>query len=476
MSATRSICVLIGALGGQGGGVLTDWLVEAAREAGYPAQATSIPGVAQRTGATTYYFEIFPEREPSDPPVFCHYPDAGDLDLMVALEPMEAGRAMNRGFVTKDTVVVTSIDRLFGITERMQAGDGRADLGHVLDALNKVAKKVICVSGRSDGQLNAIVFGAIAGSGVLPITEEHCRAAIQATGVAVGSNLAGFEQGLGFAQSPAAVISERLVYDPPPAGFEREIDSFPEQLRPLVGHSVARLVDYHDCEYARRYLARLRRVVDADRTAGGEASGCRMSAIAAARLAAWMSYEDIPRVAQLKTRPGRLARIRSEVSARPGEPVDLIDYLKPSRDEFLDIVPRGLTWLVPAIGRLERGFSIHLRTSSPWGYGMFRLLAKLRRLRPMTARFAREQEAIDTWLAAVVAAAGKDYDLACMAAELAIWSRGYGKVRERGLAEIESALQDWPRRLQRDPGALKAELERSLYVARHDPDAACKPG
>ncbi|RZI63743.1 MAG: indolepyruvate oxidoreductase, partial [Variovorax sp.] len=49
------ITLLIGALGGEGGGVLTEWLVDIARHAGYAAQATSIPGVAQRTGATTYY-------------------------------------------------------------------------------------------------------------------------------------------------------------------------------------------------------------------------------------------------------------------------------------------------------------------------------------------------------------------------------------------------------------------------------------
>ena len=51
---------LICALGGEGGGVLTEWLVETARQAGYAAQSTSIPGVAQRTGATTYYVEVFP--------------------------------------------------------------------------------------------------------------------------------------------------------------------------------------------------------------------------------------------------------------------------------------------------------------------------------------------------------------------------------------------------------------------------------
>ena len=51
----RSLTVLIAALGGEGGGVMADWLMHAATACAFPAQATSIPGVAQRTGATTYY-------------------------------------------------------------------------------------------------------------------------------------------------------------------------------------------------------------------------------------------------------------------------------------------------------------------------------------------------------------------------------------------------------------------------------------
>ncbi len=50
----RPLTLLICALGGEGGGVLTQWLVDAARLAGHRAQATSIPGVAQRPGSTTY--------------------------------------------------------------------------------------------------------------------------------------------------------------------------------------------------------------------------------------------------------------------------------------------------------------------------------------------------------------------------------------------------------------------------------------
>ena len=57
----KTISLLICALGGEGAGVLTEWIIEAAKESGYAAQSTSIPGVAQRTGATTYYIEVFSE-------------------------------------------------------------------------------------------------------------------------------------------------------------------------------------------------------------------------------------------------------------------------------------------------------------------------------------------------------------------------------------------------------------------------------
>ncbi|MCC7100346.1 MAG: 2-oxoacid:acceptor oxidoreductase family protein, partial [Rubrivivax sp.] len=56
----RPITILVCALGGEGGGVLAEWLYLTAMRAGYAVQSTSIPGVAQRTGATTYYVELHP--------------------------------------------------------------------------------------------------------------------------------------------------------------------------------------------------------------------------------------------------------------------------------------------------------------------------------------------------------------------------------------------------------------------------------
>ena len=41
MTTPRPIAMLIAALGGEGGGVLTDWIVSAAASEGYPVQSRS---------------------------------------------------------------------------------------------------------------------------------------------------------------------------------------------------------------------------------------------------------------------------------------------------------------------------------------------------------------------------------------------------------------------------------------------------
>jgi indolepyruvate ferredoxin oxidoreductase beta subunit len=112
----RPVSLTIAALGGQGGGVVADWMIAVARREHYLVQATSVPGVAQRTGATIYYLEFFPERElPADGrrPVMALMPNPGDVDVVVASELVEAGRALQRGLVTPDrtTLIASRIAR-----------------------------------------------------------------------------------------------------------------------------------------------------------------------------------------------------------------------------------------------------------------------------------------------------------------------------------------------------------------------------
>src|ERR1700736_4066304 len=121
-STPRATTIAILAMGGEGGGVLSDWIVDLAEHAGYRAQTTSVPGVAQRTGSTIYYIELFPGalvREAGKDPVLALMPVPGELDIVLASELMEAGRAIQRGLVTPDrTTLIASTHRVYSMTEK----------------------------------------------------------------------------------------------------------------------------------------------------------------------------------------------------------------------------------------------------------------------------------------------------------------------------------------------------------------------
>src|SRR5438874_10002283 len=113
----RPITIAVVALGGEGGGVLADWIVDLAEHGGYLAQATSVPGVAQRTGATIYYVELFPRADAEAAglaPVLALMPMPGDVDIVLASELMEAARAVQRGLVTPErTTLIASTHRVW---------------------------------------------------------------------------------------------------------------------------------------------------------------------------------------------------------------------------------------------------------------------------------------------------------------------------------------------------------------------------
>src|SRR4051794_16627936 len=140
----RPIAILIAALGGEGGGVLTSWIVSAAESLGFPVQSTSIPGVAQRTGATTYYIEIMPRTQTAPGarrPVLALNPGVGDIDLVVASELMEAGRAVAAGFVTAErTLAIASTSRAYVMNEKIAMGDGRYDSTRLVKAIEDHAR------------------------------------------------------------------------------------------------------------------------------------------------------------------------------------------------------------------------------------------------------------------------------------------------------------------------------------------------
>jgi len=193
----------IAALGGQGGGVVTDWLVLAARKARYFVQATSVPGVAQRTGATIYYLEFFPRADAPEgrEPVMALMPNPGDVDIVVASEWMEAGRAINRGLVTKErTTLIASTHRDYTISEKMALSEGRVSSRELFEIAAANAAKLIGfdmvkIAEASGGRISAVILGGIAGADVLPWGIEEYHHAIKESGLGVEASLAAFEAG-----------------------------------------------------------------------------------------------------------------------------------------------------------------------------------------------------------------------------------------------------------------------------------------
>jgi len=443
VSEARPVTLLIAALGGEGGGVLTDWIVLAAEHAGLPVQSTSIPGVAQRTGATTYYVEIFPvplSELGGKRPVLALSPGVGDVDMVVASELLEAGRAISSGFVTSDrTLLISSVSRVYLTVEKMQMGDGRYDSERLVKAIEQNAKEHLlfdmeAAAKQAGAIVNSVMLGAIAASGRLPISAEAFEAAIKHDGKAVESNLRGFKAGLAAArdQLPAALPrSGKRGAKPTLATLEAEVAALPEAARAIVTEGVRRLVAYQNADYARLYLDRLKPFTEP-----------KLLAETARHLAVRMSYEDVIRVAEAKIDPARFRRIEGEIGAKD-QPYVITEFLKPGIEELCQVLPPRLARAIVSYSE-KRGwlgnvyFGMELKTTTVWGYLRFWGLAKLRRFRPKGWRFAEEQAAIEAWLALVAAAAKLSPDLALEIAECARLIKGYGDTWKRGFANYQT--------------------------------------
>jgi indolepyruvate ferredoxin oxidoreductase beta subunit len=425
---SRSINILVGALGGDGGGVLCDWIVAAAHGSGLAVQATQIPGVTQRTGATTYYLEVMPTADPRAA-VLALNPAIGEVDVALATELLEAGRMIFNGFVTPDrTTLIASTHRVLAIGERSAMGDGSFDVGRLLRAVKERSKTQILfnmdqAAEESGGVINAVVLGALAGSGKLPIPDAAFEAAIREGGKAVDTNLAAFAFGRGHARGELEQAVRQHRKRQAAAGVEdligRARKSFPPASLNIVEEGISRLAAYQDRTYATLYL---------DRLYGIEPTLVRE---VARHLAVRMSFEDVIRVAQVKTSRERLERVRAEVRAKPHEPLGITEHFKPGNEEIAAILPPwAARWLMR---RPQFHISMHVRSSTIWGFARLRFLASLRWWRPHTYRFAEEQAEIERWLGSIRSAQSLSIERAREIAERARLVKGYGDTYARGL-------------------------------------------
>jgi len=445
MKYDRPMTLTIAALGGQGGGVLTEWLVSAARMGGCHAQATSVPGVAQRTGATIYYLEFFPDRGDGRVPVMALMPAAGDVDVVLAAELVEAGRMVERGFVTADrTTLIASTHRSYTIDEKSRPGDGRLDPFTLLSELERAARRFVgfdmaALAARERAVVSPVLFGALSGSGVLPFSADACRDAIRAYGLAVDTNLRAFDAAIEAVEKGAPEPQPVSQDAPPvPAQWAKRLERYSEPVKTLIAHGIERCRDYQDDAYSGTYLDRLDTVADAD-------PGGSVVAVMARTIPLWMCFEDPIRVAQLKLAPGRIAGIRRHAQARPTDVVHVREFMRPRVEEIAGLLPNAWGRFILRHSRLRQWCrrlerDITLTSTSVSGYVLLRFLMSLRRFRRRSLRYVEETRWLGQWLTAVVSAAVVDTVLAVELAECQSFVRGYGETIERGHARLQRVL------------------------------------
>jgi len=502
-SSLRPITLAILAMGGEGGGVLSDWLVSLAEANGYYAQSTSVAGVAQRTGATVYYVELFPRFDGDTPlpyPVLSTMPTPGEVDIVVASELMEAGRAIQRGFVTPDrSTLIASTSRTYSMSERTAMGDGRIDSQDIIESAKGAAQNFVRgdfgrIAEENRSVISAVLFGAICGAEVLPFTRDEFEDAIRQGGKGVDASLAAFDGGFRVASAPPTVdvqigmrpadAPDTPAEDPDDAiarsnapalvgprltsQAQRIMTDFPAAARPMLVHGIKRTAEYQDTRYADEFLDRLARVraFEAD-----EEADARLTTEAARYTALWMTYEDTIRVAFHKTRGHRFDRISDESQQRNKDLLQVHEYLHPQIEEITDTLPTALgrwmlrsRWINALIYKVtHRG--IKIQTSSLWGFTVLYFLSRLRPLRRRSLRFGLEQQRIDGWLDRVCSVAAEDYFLACEVVEIQQLVKGYGETHANGMRNFTAIMDVVPSLIGKDDSSASVARLRSAALA-----------
>lgn len=478
----RAKRILIGTVGGQGGGVLSDWLVHGLLNAGWRATSIGLLGLSQRAGTVTYYCEAIPGQ--GKPPITSVFATPGDVDLLIGQELLELGRLVFGGFASPGCSIIGNSTRYLTTMEKMPAEGGIYDSAIIARAVQELApgrhhvvdaQRLVMEAGLPALTSNALLLGAAIASPAFDLPREPFHDAIRKSEVSVKASIAAFD--LGYDRVKDGSLPQMMIeghtdvdghelarqrrgrlaagqrkdydhllaqaaqlYDPSRGGFKH--------MHRILAEALYRLIDYQDSAYAADHLARVARMAQQP---GADA---RLLEAYAQHLANWMTYEDGARVAQLKTRPERFERIRRDFGVT-GQRYIVTDYLVPDMEQILGGLPAPLAAVIEKIGRsVHPGFDslkfpLRIKTSGLVGYTLMRGISALRSLRRGSRRYAHEQALLARWEAGIVTQLKKQPQLGWLAAEAGRIVKGYGRVRQDALADLWAFLDEGLPRIER---------------------------
>jgi indolepyruvate ferredoxin oxidoreductase beta subunit len=414
---------------------------------------------------------------------------------VIASELMEAGRAMQRGLVTPQrTTLIASSHRDYATLEKVALGNGVADAAAVLEAARQHAQRFLhedmsALASEAGSVVSAALFGALAGSDELPFDDAAFEATVRRAGVGVEASLRALRAGalavrrpmrldappdpMATAPRPLPARAASAAVEPLRARIARE---FPAIAHAMLGAGLQRVMEYQDIAYGREYLERLVALHRHALRCGGEAHGHGATVEAARWVAVAMSYDDVIRVADLKTRAERSRRVRQEIGAGEGEIVGTVEYFHPRLEEVFAMLPAGLVRGIEAVPGLRQLLAKavnrgrRLRPHRLGGQLLLQSLAALRRFRRGSQRHASETAHIESWLEQVRTLMSDDYQLALELIRCRRLVKGYSDTHTRGAGKFDQ-LRRAATLLKGRPDAA-ADLAALRTAALADPQGA----
>ena len=480
MSDYKTTSILITALGGEGGGTLMNWIIDCARSQKLFVQGTSVPGVAQRTGSTSYYIEIcdrsfYNEKEP----VLSLYPKPGRVDIVIASELLEAARVLEKGYINPErTTLITSSSRTYTNLEKSHLLDGRFNHEKIMNACKDMSKTFICLDLNSmaiehSTIVSATMFGALAGSGVLSWKKDIYEDIFQ-DNIFGKNSLSGFN----FAYQQVQSISDNTLRDKENINLniESKINNVNESLSneffSIINLGKERCTDYQNNKYSELFMTRVNKLMPVINKNDPKILSIVENIVR--RLALWMTYEDIPRVAQLKIKPDRFVKIKNEINLKTNQILFVQDIFKPGLNEIGAMLPNKIgRWFIrnkkivnhlPFVGK---GMKINSSTIS--GFLVLKTLSLFRFIRPISLRYKEEQNNIDKWIDNIILSLDQSISFSEGLADMPQILKGYGDTWDRGIQKYnkinDALIKNKLHNINEKDGAI---LKEAILISMND--------
>jgi indolepyruvate ferredoxin oxidoreductase beta subunit len=321
----------------------------------------------------------------------------------------------------------------------MVLGDGRVDSDKLLQLIEANAARLNVLDMNTIAKdcgtiVSAVMLGAIAGSGLFPFALTDYKAVVGSGSAIADKSWRGFERAFDIVsnQIKTKQMLAQMLADDETSQVQASQTSQGIAIS-IQALGTARMVEYQGESYAKLYNERLAAVATATQSDGVALETARW-------LALWMAFDDIVRVADLKSRTSRYERVRGEVKATSDDLVRIYDHFKPGVPEFAGLLPAFLAnpmlaWDARRKLAGKGAFELPLKVGAHSVLGMLalRFLASLKWLRTRGSRYALEQKLIEQWLAAIMQAGQSgNAALALEFAKCGQLIKGYGSTNERG--------------------------------------------